>query len=738
MALSVVQIKAITDSLSGSFTTATTAGNTVVVIVVTSTSAAPSVSGVTLGGSAGNFGNGITKTFGSGTAQGIASIWVDPNCAGGQTAIAVTGTNLNIAGDNGIVIMEIAGVAAGSTVAAVLDKTAVATGSTTSPTTGTTATTTQAAEIFIGAIAGGDHLSAFTSGWTSTTLDDGGGIFNAVGYKIVSATSAAVFGCTQATASLWGGAILTLLAATTTTHSGTATLSGTGSMTAAGAFAGSAPLAGVGTMSATWQLAGSAPLAGMGTMTALGSAGDASLMAGVGSLSATPTFTFAETLALAGTGSMTDAGALSGSPAALAGVGSMSENLTLKLLVGLSGSGSLSVPQVSGGLVNGVGGVGFAYALPGSTMVAVAPPGSSNWQFLETLGQKTALTYSFACPGGCDKLSVTLMIPASYRSQLLSPGWQVRATRGGHTVWTGKMDEPQYTAQGCTVTAVGTGNRGQDFTAQYSSTWPSGEPDQAVNNAISRGLPWINPGVGSPSGAWFGQGVDSGAQTITALLTLICTRGGLTWYVNSQPGGPIGDSLSVFPLPTAVNRLLVVTTPVSRTLGGDINTIVIRYMATADNTTTGVPATYALTTVQNAASVAAHQVIETYIDLSDVGQQSSGAAQAVGNAVLSIYQRASFAGPFQASHGQLLNAGGAPVDPGTDQAGNVVKLILTDFGYGGEVVPGPITFIVGMYEWDDFKQVATITPYQNLDQSLTGLLSAQNTVMVPIKAASGP
>jgi hypothetical protein len=329
------------------------------------------------------------------------------------------------------------------------------------------------------------------------------------------------------------------------------------------------------------------------------------------------------------------------------------------------------------------------------------------------------------------------MVPAAYRTQLFNPGWKVKITRGGHQVWSGKMDEPVPTAQGWTLTATGAGSRGQDFLAIYSSTWPASQPDQSINNAVSRGLPWVNPGVGTPSGAWYGQAVDSGAQTITALLTLICSRGGLTWYVNSQPGGSLGDDLTVFPLPTAVNRLLVCTTPVARTLGGDINTIYIRYEVSADNTTTGATAVYATTSVQNAQSVAAHGVIETYIDLSDVGVQTAAAAQAVGNAVLEIYVRASFAGPFTASYGQLLNTGGQAIDPGTDQAGTVCRLILTDYGYGGEVVPGPISFIVGAYSWDDFAQVATITPYQSLDQSLTGLLQMQNTVLTPI-AAAGP
>jgi hypothetical protein len=285
---------------------------------------------------------------------------------------------------------------------------------------------------------------------------------------------------------------------------------------------------------------------------------------------------------------------------------------------------------------------------------------------------------------------------------------------------------------------VGAGNRGTDFLAVYSGTWPSGQPDASINAAISRGLAWANPGVGTPSGAWFGQGVDSGAQTITALLNLICTRGGLTWMVNSQPGGVPGDDLSVFPLPTVVNRLLVCTTPVARTLGGDINTIYIRYEISADTTsgTTSVPAVYGTTIAQNAASVAAHGEMETYIDLSDVGVMSAGAAQAVGQQVLAIYTRASWAGPFTASYGQLLTTGGQPIDPGTDQAGNVVRLILCDFAYGGEVSPVPVQFPVGSYTWDDFQQVATLVPYVSVDQSLTGLLSLANTEMTPITVAS--
>jgi len=328
------------------------------------------------------------------------------------------------------------------------------------------------------------------------------------------------------------------------------------------------------------------------------------------------------------------------------------------------------------------------------------------------------------------------MVPSTYRDQMFNPGNLVRITRGGHQVWSGKLDEPISSAAGWNFTATGDGVRGSDFVAYYTSTWPTSQPDQSINDAIGRGLPWVNPGVGSPTGIWLGQEVDPGAQFISDLLNLVCTRGGLTWFVNSQPGGPLGSSLSVFPLPTAVNRLLVCTQTIPRTLGGYINTLFIRYEASADVTNsagTDTPAVYSTTTVQNTQSVLVHGVIEDFVDLSSAGVLTSTQAQAVGNYVLSVYQSATFAGPFTANYGQLLTPGGQPIDPGTEQAGTVVQVISTDYGYGGEVTPQfPITFIVGQYQWDDFAQVATITPFQALDQSISGLLSMENTILTPI------
>jgi hypothetical protein len=517
----------------------------------------------------------------------------------------------------------------------------------------------------------------------------------------------------------------------TVTQPAAAALSGTSALTAGPAVSilPAAALIGLGALTAgpgvSMPGAGAANLDGEGTLTAGRSVTwqQAVPLSGSGTVSAQETGIIQQAVPLSGFGNL-------GVAAAAA----------LQFSTGLFGAGFLSIPQVAGGLVNGVGGAATPQALPGSSQVAVAPPGSSNWQWLGTLGQVTALQYSYVCPGGCDQMTCTIMVPASYRTQLFNPGWKVRVVRGGHQVWDGKLDEPQPSAQGWTLTAVGTGNLGQNFTDYYSvdDVWPQDEPDEVINRAIGRGLPWLNSGLASSpyfSQFWFGQASDPGSSTVTDFLNLICTRGGLTWYVNSQPGGLYaGDDLNVFPLPTVANRLLVCTSPVARTLGGYVNSIVTRYLATADNATTGAVAAYNVVNALNQPSITAHGVTEAYLDLSNAGVLTSAAALAVGANILQVYESASWAGPFSASYGQLLNTGGQAIDPGVDQAGTRVRLILVDGGYGGEVVPGAVTFTVGSYTWDDFAQVATIGPYQALDQSLSGLLSMTGTVMTPLAA----
>jgi len=346
-------------------------------------------------------------------------------------------------------------------------------------------------------------------------------------------------------------------------------------------------------------------------------------------------------------------------------------------------------------------------------------------RYLESFGHVTGLTYSYACPGGCDQMACTLQISARSFPDALAPGRWVYIVRGASVIWSGKLDEPQPSAAGWNVAAHGSGTFGADFAAVYSGAWdatpPSPTPDACVNGAIGRGLNWVNPGIGNPPGIWVGQPADSGMQQLDAMLNSLCTKGGLTWYVACRPGGNV---LSVFPLPTQVTNLLVSNTPVSRTLGGDINTVWLRYQDRLDSTTA--VAEFSTTSATDAASIAAHGPMETFADLSSAPVLNNSQAQAVGNLVLKRYQRASFAGPFVVGPGQLLTTGGAPVDLGCGMpyAPMVCRVMLTDYAYGGETTPAPVTFLAGGYSFDDDSQTATITPFQSLDTSFSGLLSA--------------
>lgn len=359
---------------------------------------------------------------------------------------------------------------------------------------------------------------------------------------------------------------------------------------------------------------------------------------------------------------------------------------------------------------------------PGLTHIVTFPPGGGQGLSLSHLGHMSPATYSYTTPGGCDQLTATYYKPPRVRSEALNPGRIVRAYRGGSEVWNGILDEPGPADTGWAITAHGAGTLGADYRAVWTGTWGTGTPDNAVNAAIVRGLNWVSPGIGSPSGMWTGQQFDSGSQTITDMLNLVCSKGGLTWQVTTGPGGNV---LTVFPLPTTANRILVATSPEPQTIASGADAIFIRYQSSADG---AAKAAYGLTSVTSQARIDAHGRIEDYMDVSSAGVQTSGTAQAAGNQVLKRFTRAGFTSPFTAQYGELLNMGGTPVDPGVFyQDGSsvmVCRVLLSDFAFSGEVARGPVTLLVSAYQWDDQARTATITPFDSMRHDFASLMQA--------------
>lgn len=380
----------------------------------------------------------------------------------------------------------------------------------------------------------------------------------------------------------------------------------------------------------------------------------------------------------------------------------------------------------------------------------VSLPQPMNGTWLGTLGYETNVDYSWSCPGGPSNLSFTLVMPPEKRTPALNPGRVIQAFRGASCIWEGILQEPQNTTSGYDCTANGAGTYGDSFGTMYT-TWNADEP---LYEAINRGLRWQNDGIGKPAGIYLSTPQDTGSMTITDFLNQLCTGGGLYYSVEPPdgacvPAGPWTIRLRPFPndldgnplaagvstpeqwsvsewqrldlkakLPRLPPDLYIVnTTPISRTIANDYNSLLIKYQVTADTTATSKVAASAATfdtiVVDNPASVAQHGRVEYYLDISQAGVMTLAQVVAVGQQILQRYVRANFSQAFSLQPGQLLNNGGVPVDLGCNWAGKVASVQVITQSFGGEVAYGTINFLIGDYEYNDDTQTATITPYQS-------------------------
>src|SRR5215469_7167069 len=162
-------------TLTVTLTSATTAGNCLVVAATLANTGATNqtITGVTLGGVADHFGASAAFVSGVGSS-GRTEFWVDPNCAGGQTAVQIT-----LSTSTGVItnahVFEVSGVALTSP----LDQHDSGAGAWTSGTSfssGATGTTAQAKEIAVGVVveftaSGPPTVSGPSSPWVNVTQE---------------------------------------------------------------------------------------------------------------------------------------------------------------------------------------------------------------------------------------------------------------------------------------------------------------------------------------------------------------------------------------------------------------------------------------------------------------------------------------------------------------------------------------------------------------------------------------
>ena len=184
----------------------TIAGNCLLVLIASkgSSGSAASVSGITLGGSAGNFAS-LAAAHGTDgfTDWADAFAWADPSCAGGQTAVSVSGSNLGVgSGIGGVTVLEISGIAASSP----LDKSSTGNGQSSSFASGATATTTVAAELWAAIAATPGSATGPESPWTDESPP---GSAAAAAYQVVSSTGTASYSGTCSNEA-WAALVVTL------------------------------------------------------------------------------------------------------------------------------------------------------------------------------------------------------------------------------------------------------------------------------------------------------------------------------------------------------------------------------------------------------------------------------------------------------------------------------------------------------------------------------------------------
>jgi Concanavalin A-like lectin/glucanases superfamily len=203
----------------------TTAGNclAVMIYVLGSTTNPSSVSGVTLGGVAGNFSSRVVVGA-SATTFPMTAIWACENIAGGQTSVVISTTGGT--GTIGLIafVEEWSGIATGA--GAATDKTSSGSdgsGSTSAFTSNATSTTANANEAWLGiggfASGGAPTITGPAGPWSNQTAftETIGGIgAGAVsGSQAATSTGAATYSGTLSASEVWSAVVLTLLPAAT-------------------------------------------------------------------------------------------------------------------------------------------------------------------------------------------------------------------------------------------------------------------------------------------------------------------------------------------------------------------------------------------------------------------------------------------------------------------------------------------------------------------------------------------
>lgn len=313
-------------------------------------------------------------------------------------------------------------------------------------------------------------------------------------------------------------------------------------------------------------------------------------------------------------------------------------------------------------------------------------------------------------PGGSWEASWLMDLRPDTTHPSLMPGNAVEIWDGPTRVWVGRMTEPERGSP-WRLHAKGLPYLAGDFLSLDSVGSSTTIPDTAIDQAVTRGLPWKRPT--SISSTAFGEFSNDVAR-LDGLLNTYAHSVGKRWAVANDGG------VSVSTDPTAPQWLLA---PGLGALGTTVETNVthlyVRYVASVSGTPPE-PASWGQVESSQAAPVRR----EDFLDITDLGLVSSARAQTVADAVRSDLNYFGPTAGIIVTSDELTTVGAVPARLGQVKAGEMMRALAVVDQSGNYRVGLTMDLVIGETQYTDGSSVLNINPMRKVPRTYAEVMAS--------------
>lgn len=328
-----------------------------------------------------------------------------------------------------------------------------------------------------------------------------------------------------------------------------------------------------------------------------------------------------------------------------------------------------------------------------------------NGVWLSNISAWGNLNWSHTADGGCKDASWQMDLPRTFSHPALVRGKVVEIFIGASRVWQGFLSEPDVDDD-WTFNALGLSLLGKDYLCFDGSLNTTSKPDTAIDQAISRGLPWRRPD--SLSNTAFAAGdTTASLNYVGDLLDAWSESVSKRWGVD-------GDGI--------VYARADPTTPTWHLKGGAARFGLADDEYASDLYGRYIASAYATATVGDSVARTKFGRREAAVDLTTMGLLTLGQATAQLNGILAKGKaRLGYTNGLEASKWQLTTPGGTPAYLPFVTAGQLVRMfgVLDEQGQ-----PLPyVDWVIGESNYEAGAETIALTPVGLVDRDFASVLS---------------